>query len=210
MARSDFSAIRVIGSCHLPPKAQPVLLVANHVSWWDGMLLLLLQRLILPAVPLYTVMLAREFYQTFWFRWIGCLPITPGDISSVRHLLKKLKFLRAEQPPASMVCCIFPQGEIKPSFLQPLGFKPGVASVAAALAPVTIIPIGIHIEPMTRRKPEALLVLAYPIEHSQGALGVAVCEAGVASALDRLFAAFKLYGEHVFDEPNRLPHVNLL
>lgn len=211
MARRDFSAIRVIGQLQMPVSAQRFLFVANHVSWWDGLLLLLLQRFTLPEVPLYTVMLAREFHQTFWFRLIGCLPITPGNIASIRHLLKKLKLLKDEQhKSARFVCSFFPQGEIKPSFVRPLGFKEGLGSVANALEPVTIIPIGIHIEPMVQRKPEAFLVIGEPLEHATGKIAVKAVEEAVASTLDQLFAALSVHGEHLFETPDRLPHVHLL
>lgn len=210
MARRDFSAIRVIGAWQLAASSQRLLFVANHVSWWDGLLLLLLQRFIAPQTPLYTVMLAREFYQTFWFRLIGCLPITPGNISSIRHLLKKLKLLSHDAKAPRFVCSFFPQGEIKPSFARPLGFKEGVSGVAAALSPVTIIPIGIHIEPMVRRKPEAFLLVGEPIEHPVGKVNCASVEAAVAAVLDRLYASLSLHGEHLFEEPNRLQHVDLL
>lgn len=210
MARRDFSAIRLIGPWQRPASGNRILFVANHASWWDGLLLLLLQHFQLPHVPVYSVMLAREFDHTFWFRWIGCLPITPGEISSIRHLLTKLKTLRQDHQAGGFVCSFFPQGEIKPSFVRPLGFKPGLASVAAALAPVTVIPIGIHIEPMMRRKPEVFLVVGEPMEHAAGKLAIAPVEAAVTACLDRLFVALNRYGEHVFEEPDRLPHVQLV
>ena len=200
MARQDFAAVRIVGSMPVLPRGGRAIFVANHCGWWDGLLLLLLQRRLLPGIPVYSVMLAREFYSTFWFRLIGCLPITQGSTASIRQLLKRLTRLKQEQAESGYICSYFPQGEIRPSFVRPLGFTNGLRAVAAAMSPVTIIPIGIHYEPMVDRKPQAIISIGQALDQRSGDLDVGGVESAVTKSLDLIFAELTKHGEHLFRE----------
>jgi 1-acyl-sn-glycerol-3-phosphate acyltransferase len=128
----------------LPP-AGPLVFVANHCSWWDGFLLLALQKKRYPDHAIYTVMLETSFPATpRFFRWLGAIPITPGNLSShlqlFRYLAAKKKFHREK-----MIVVYFPQGQIWPSTRRPLGFKRGALRLAKYLGAVCL-PIGIHAE----------------------------------------------------------------
>ena len=57
--RGHIHRIEVRGSVSLPAD-RPVVIAANHTSWWDGFLLRDLQRRLRPEAPLYTVMLESE------------------------------------------------------------------------------------------------------------------------------------------------------
>jgi 1-acyl-sn-glycerol-3-phosphate acyltransferase len=210
MARADFHAVRVIGQCPTIPPGDRAIFVANHCGWWDGLLLLLLQRRFLPSLPVYSVMLAREFSATFWFKLIGCMPITPGSTGSIRQLLRRLAALNHELAKSGYICSYFPQGEIRPSFLRPLNFTSGLRAVANAMAPVTLIPVAFHYEPMTQRKPEALIAFGTPIKHTSGPLDVARVETAVTSALDGIQSELMSHGEHLFCEGRGPAYVNLV
>ena len=212
MMRRDFSAVHLLGSLPKVSEGTRVIFVANHTSWWDGFFLFRIHRLLAPKQQLFTVMLAREFYQTFWFRVIGILPITPGSTGSIRQLLRRLVSLKNTPETSGFLCSIFPQGEIKPSFIRPLGFSDGLRGVAAAMAPVTILPIGIHIEPMCDRRPQAFLTVGNPMAHISGSLDIEPVEAELTRVLDELLKLLSAKGDNIFSAQfgEAMTHVNLV
>jgi len=116
------------------PRKGPVILYANHASWWDPVFLgLLVNR------PVH-FMAKAELFKTRLGRWfltnIGAFPVKRGsaDIGSVKKALKLLKH--------GKVFGIFPEGtRIKTGELGT--FMRGVAGIAHhSRAP--IIPIAIH------------------------------------------------------------------
>jgi len=198
--RRDFADVLMWGRWPTITPDLPILLIANHLSWWDGFFLWRIQRKIAPQAPVYTVMLAREFHQTFWFKWVGMLPITPGSTASLRALLKRLtSFCQKPQRPA-VVCSFFPQGVIKPSFARPLGFADGLASIAQAMAPVNVVPIGIHVEPLCAREPKAFLAVGESFVHQAGRLNVKQVEQSLTATLDDLLSRLAKHGEKIVEE----------
>lgn len=135
----------------------PVLFISNHVSWWDGFFLFEIQRRTRPQAQLYTIALEKTCRENPILPRMGVLPLQPGNPGSLKALLTHLKKLRSEIPPEELLVSFFPQGKIKPSFHGDLGFQRGIEKIISALAPVTVVPVGIHIEPMTGKKPTAIL-----------------------------------------------------
>ena len=102
----------------------PVLLVANHVSWWDGFLLREVHRRMRPDAPLHVVMTEGELRRFPIFRWMGAVPLSDGRLAA-RGLLRDLEARASDRRDA--VFAYFPQGRIWPSHRRPLGFRPGVS-----------------------------------------------------------------------------------
>ena len=181
----------------------PLLFVSNHVSWWDGFFLFEIQRQVRPKAKIYTVALEKTCSENRILPRMGVLPIQPGNPGSVKSLLNYLRTLRAENLPEELVVSFFPQGKITPSFSSDLGFQRGVEQVISALTPVTVVPIGIHIEPMTGKKPTAILSIGTPtpcFELNQAKeIEVKVQEA-ILKTHQRLF----LNGENLSDSFERL------
>jgi 1-acyl-sn-glycerol-3-phosphate acyltransferase len=168
----------------------PLLLVANHVSWWDGFLLREVHRRVRPDAPFHVVMSAPELDRHPYFRRLGALPVGSGPMAG-RGLLRVLEERRALTP--NLVIGYFPQGRIWPSRRRPLAFRPGVAWLASRLAPLTLLPVGLHLEPLNRTAPAAFISVGDPVAVRPGAPVDA--EAGVAAALHRIHASLDRYGE---------------
>jgi 1-acyl-sn-glycerol-3-phosphate acyltransferase len=162
--------------------AWPVLLISNHVSWWDGFLLRALHARIRPEAPLYTVMLESRLRQHPFFRLLGALPLQPGSPASLLRLLRTLHQVRAQAP--DFVLSFFPQGRIYPSWKRPLGFQSGAALLSRVLAPVTILPVGLHIEPLARERPTAFITVGPPLIAGADGESAADLEAAVTAQLD--------------------------
>jgi 1-acyl-sn-glycerol-3-phosphate acyltransferase len=191
--RRGLHAIHVTGLPRRIPDDDPVLLASNHVSWWDGFLLREVQRLLRPRAPICVPMTLREYERRPWLRWLGALPLQPGSIASVRRALRALAARRRQDPTTCFL--FFPQGAIWPATRRPLGFQRGVEWLARTLAPVTVLPVAIHIEPLNRRVPTAFVSVGDPVVRSGAFLDVRVLEREVASQLDAIHAFLGRHGE---------------
>jgi 1-acyl-sn-glycerol-3-phosphate acyltransferase len=174
----------------LPPDV-PVILAANHVSYWDPFLLRHLQRLLRPRAPFYTVMLERELERHGWMRRIGVVGLEPGSASSLRRCIRFLRNAVDERPDAMIA--FFPQGRIWPSFRRPLAFRAGVSLLARAIPGVRILPAGLHLEPLNRPRPTLFASLAPATDGAS--TDVAALESAVTGEIDRVLWLMEMHGE---------------
>ena len=100
------------------PTRGPVLWIANHASFWDGLVLHKLSRRLQPDMPFYAVTLAQTRRAIPWLRWAGTIPLDPAHPMSLRPLLT--------DDFAHVSMAYFPQGRIWPSTRRPLGFTRGI------------------------------------------------------------------------------------
>jgi len=189
----------------LPPEGAleptlPLLLVANHTSWFDGFLLRDVHRRVRPAGPLRTVMLQKELRGRAALRFVGGTGFDPERPATFRAVLRELDALRG--PPVAATVSFFPQGRIYPSFRTPLGFRPGVELLARHLRPLHILPVAIHLEGGGETRPRAFLSAAplLTVRASSVAPTAEALDAIVAGETDRIRAFLAEWGE---DSPAR-------
>lgn len=197
--RLRIAAVRV---AHVPgslPADRPVLLAANHVSWWDGFILRHLQRLIRPDAPLYSVMTRRELRRFPILGRMGAVGIDPAGPASVARTVQELRHRIAERPDA--VIAYFPQGEIGPSFRRPLGFRRGVELFARRLDAV-VVPVGLHVEPLANPAPTVFVSAGDPLLAAPSATAL---EALVEGQLDAIHAFLSEHGERASEEWSEFP-----
>jgi len=126
--------VRVEGKENLPEKGG-MLLIPNHVSWVDGLLL----GLSFPRRVRFIVY--SDYIQGWWARWFAKLfdmiPIAPGKRSMVESVRTARAALQAGE-----VVCIFPEGEITRTG-QTQEFKPGFLKLLRGTgAPVVPVHLG--------------------------------------------------------------------
>lgn len=143
------------------PPGKPLLLVANHVSWWDGFLLRALQKRLRPDAPLHTVMLERELAKNPWFRLMGCHGIVPGDRSSWDNVLDSISVALRERPDGCVA--FFPQGRIWPAQKRPLGFRKGLSQLIERLPEAVVLPVALRFEPLNTLSPHAFVTTGEPV-----------------------------------------------
>ena len=99
--KTDFQAIATLAGDlrqKLDPK-HPALLVANHMSWWDGFFLIHLQQQLWPETPHYSVMLESELRKFPFFRKIGAIGVEPTEPVRTAHVFSALKRLKIDLKP---------------------------------------------------------------------------------------------------------------
>lgn len=184
--------VRAVLATGLPrglPPGRPLLLVPNHVSWWDGFVLREVQRALRPGAPIFHLMSEREVRRLPFFRRLGVIGIDGASVGSVVRALRTLEARLAERPDACVV--LFPQGRIWPSYRRPLGFERGVELFARRLSPV-VLPVAIHLEPLAAAAPTFFVSVGEPVE---GAVEARVLEARVEAELDAILAFLAAHGE---------------
>jgi 1-acyl-sn-glycerol-3-phosphate acyltransferase len=131
------------------PEDGPAILISNHTSGIDHMLLQSASQRLLGF------MVAREYYEWWWLhgmcRYIGCIPVNRDgrDLAATRAAFRALKDGR--------VLPIFPEGHIVPTSGRRLDeIKPGSAYLAIH-AQVPVIPAYICGTPETDEISESLL-----------------------------------------------------
>lgn len=194
--KKHFSEIRCQGVSSLASLTGPLLFISNHVSWWDGFFLFELQRRFRPKAQLYTIALETTVKANPILARMGVLPIDPRNPSSLKRLLTHLKHLKETLSPQELLVSFFPQGKITPSFKKTLEFQRGVELIAEAMTPVTLVPFGIHIEPMTGKGPTALLSVGTGQVWQKG-MSASELEHQVQTVLQGIHQELYLNGEKV-------------
>lgn len=162
----------------------PVILVPNHISWWDGFLCFEVQRRLRPGSGIYSLMLERELQKFPILRRVGCFGMQPGSPPSVRRAFVQFKELVATNPYRTLT--FFPQGKISPIRQRPLRFLRGIDLLVKIAGPVQCVPIGLHIEPMNHAKPSVFIEAGHPIDSRDRNVTSAVLEDQVTQILDRM------------------------
>jgi 1-acyl-sn-glycerol-3-phosphate acyltransferase len=183
----------IVGLPAAVPAGRPLVLIANHTSWWDGFLLRDVQLALRPRTPLYTVMTARELRR---FPFLQLLGATPLDTSAPIGALPMFRALRAAAR-ATPDCTIsfFPQGRIRPSWAAPLGFQRGVELLLRSIGPCCVAPVALHVEPLNAAAPTAFVIVGPLLLAPEQEVTAARLESAVADRLAALFSMLSTHGE---------------
>ncbi len=110
----------------LEPK-KSVLLLANHFSWWDGFVLLHLNKIYLKKR--FYVMIMEDTAKKLWFmKYLGAFSVNPNN----RSVLKSLAFAGELLNNPDNLVLIFPQGKLHSSHVNKVEFQKGLAKIIDA------------------------------------------------------------------------------
>jgi 1-acyl-sn-glycerol-3-phosphate acyltransferase len=191
--RLKLGDVRILNLPASLPPDRPVVLIGNHISNWDGFVFRAIQKRLRPGSPLYSVMLEAELRRYPFIRRLGGIGIDPLSAASVASALRAVRELRRRSP--DFCLSYFPQGRIFPSFKRPLGFRAGIDLFIRALAPATLIPVGLHMEPMRKLAPTLFASLGRPMRVDRAAPLHMIFEDLVQSEIDKLHHALCMHGE---------------
>lgn len=135
----------------------PLLAVANHPSWWDGYIALLLSRHL--GLPRYLMMDAAQLRRYGFFAWAGCFGVDRTDPHDVaRAVTYAARLLSAGRAP---LLWMFPQAEIVPPAVRPVAVQGGAAHIlrrATRDAPVVgVLPVAWQLVFRGEQHPEIVI-----------------------------------------------------
>lgn len=195
-----FAGVRLSRAANLTALHDPrVIVYANHSSWWDPMILVLLAAKLMPTRDHFAPMDAAALERYGIFKRIGVFGV---EMKTARGAAQFLRTGSAIVQTGG-VLWVTPQGRFADSRERPLAFKPGLAALAAKMdGGCTLLPLAIEYVFWDERLPETLLHFGDPVridgqstEEVQQRLEAALLktmEALKAEAMTRNPAAFSL------------------
>jgi len=163
--------------------SRPRLYLANHPSFWDGIVLHHVLRTHLRQ-PTYCMIDAEQIAEHPFFRRVGGFSVDrarPRDgMAAIRYAVDRLR------DPAAVV--IFPQGQIVGVDQRPLGFESGVARIIAGCPAAQVIPVALRYDFWAEQRGEALMHIGAPVDCTglSRRQMIATLERAVTAGLDEL------------------------
>ncbi len=166
--------------------AGPVILAANHVSWWDPFLVVALDEAL--GTEGYALMDAGNLGGLPFFARLGAIPL---DRSTPARLRAGLRAGAALLDRPGRAVWMFPQGRLRPAHLRPLGIHPGIALLARLAPGASVVPIAFQYAFGEHPAPSALAWLGEPIPPRIAASpeGTALLEIAMEAGLREIDAA---------------------
>ncbi|MEP6923296.1 MAG: lysophospholipid acyltransferase family protein [Pyrinomonadaceae bacterium] len=132
-------------------KNLPLVLYANHSSWWDPLVAFVISQN--AGLDAFAMMEEKNLRRLKFFRRIGAFSVireNPREaVKSIRYAVELLK----EKP--NRAVWVFPQGEIQPNSIRPLKFYNGAAKIIQQTSKCLAAPIAMRYEFLENFKPVA-------------------------------------------------------
>jgi 1-acyl-sn-glycerol-3-phosphate acyltransferase len=177
--RRHFRAVLVQHAERLRDATGPLIVYANHSSWWDPMVSILLAQTLLPERKHYAPMDAVPLARYPILRKLGIFPV---ELATARGAVQ---FLRTSEAVLASggVLWVTPQGRFADARERPLAFKDGLAALVARVPEVTVLPLAIEYTFWNERLPETLMHFA-PVLHVGPDVSTEITTRELEEALD--------------------------
>jgi 1-acyl-sn-glycerol-3-phosphate acyltransferase len=168
----------------------PVVVLANHPSWWDGVAFMLLSRRLFPDRPVFIPMEAAALSRYRFMRRIGVFGVEAGSRAGAAAFLRTARHVLAA--PEHMLWMNAP-GRFCDVRERPVPVAPGVARLPELAPGAVFLPLALDYVFWSERAPEMLAAFGPPLP--AGALLALEREArgahlagALAATMDRLAA----------------------
>ena len=179
--RRNFHAVRVRGANRFSGATGPLIVYANHGSWWDPMVAFHLADTLMPQRRHYAPMDSEALERYKILGWLGIFGVA---MESARGAVK---FLRTGEAvlAAGGVLWVTPQGRFVDARMRPLEFKAGLAALASRTG-CTVLPLAIEYTFWDERTPECLLQFGEAVHVRKGQALDGVLESALLAAMEEL------------------------
>ena len=120
--KRSFHAIHFRGK--ITDHKKPVLLVCNHVSWWDGIWALHFNQQFLHR-KFYFMMLEDQLRKNWFFNYTGGFSVKKKS----RSVIETINYTAGLLQNSQNIVLLFPQGEIQSMHLQEYTFEKGIEKI---------------------------------------------------------------------------------
>ena len=149
-----FEGLRGAGLEHLRdrPRDAPLLLYANHSSWWDGLVAFEVGRA--AALDHYVMMEERHLREYALFRGLGAFSVVR---ESPREAARSIDYAGRLLRHTDRALWMFPQGATLPNDTRPLHLYTGAAHIIARVGTAYAAPVAMRYEFLDDFRPEAFV-----------------------------------------------------
>ena len=165
--RRHFHGLRVANARRIPRQAEPLILFANHASWWDPLTAMLLGQEILPEREHFAPMDSAALKHYGIFRPMGFFPV---DNATARGAAQLLRAGRQVLSRPGSVLWITPESQFQDVRKRPIVFRPGLGALMSRSGRLTCVPIAIEYVFWNERLPEILINVGEPLEIADGTM----------------------------------------
>lgn len=144
---------------------QPAVFIANHSSWWDGLLFFFLNRTVWKH-DIHMMMHEKNLKKYKFFRYLGAFSI---DKQKPKDIIRSLQYAEELLKQGKSVV-LFPQGDEFHQEIRPLAFNNGIGYMLEKHPEVSVIPITFYYSFRHEQKPEVWIHQgpSLPIEEIPG------------------------------------------
>lgn len=147
-----FSSVHISGQ--KKEYSKPILLLSNHISWWDGFWALLLTKKVLQK-KFHFMMLEDQLRKYWYFNYCGGFSVSKGNRSVLETLTYASELLKN---PSNLVL-LFPQGKIESMHQNLVLFEKGFSKIAQKSGDIQVVFVANFIEYGSRKKPSLYMFL---------------------------------------------------
>lgn len=115
---------KVVLNGEFPDKKLPVLLVANHISWWDGFWAAYLNKKVFGR-KLHFMMLEKQLQKYTLFKYAGGFSVNKNS----RNLSESVAYATELLKDPGNVVLLFPQGKIQSMHIKSFKFEKGLEHI---------------------------------------------------------------------------------
>lgn len=162
-----FHSVRVANAGRIPPQAHPLILFANHASWWDPLIAMLLGQVVLPEREHYAPMDETALAHYRVLRPMGFFPVDNASARGAAQLLRA-GYQVLSRP--NSVLWITPESQFNDVRTRPIVFRPGLGALMSRSGRLTCVPIAIEYVYWEERLPEVLVNVGEPLEIADGGM----------------------------------------
>jgi 1-acyl-sn-glycerol-3-phosphate acyltransferase len=153
MIRSHFSRVRIISE--IKASSNPVLMIGNHFSWWDGFIACYINREVFRK-KLHIMMLEEQLRPRMFLNKAGAYSIKRGS----RDALSSLNYTSNLLGQAENLVIIYPQGEFQSVYQYPVAFEKGIEFIAERIKrEIQLVFYAALIDYFSERKPSLTIYL---------------------------------------------------
>jgi 1-acyl-sn-glycerol-3-phosphate acyltransferase len=189
--RRHFHAVRINGAKRLMSYDGPLIIYANHSSWWDPMVSVLLAERFLSKRQHYAAMDAEALQRYGILKRLGIFPV---EMKTTRGAVQFLNVSEAILASGG-VLWVTPQGRFADARERPLVFRRGLAALARRVAEhsgsCTLLPLALEYPFWEERLPETLLHLGEPVSLSGSTESADAVQLRLEGALERAMEELK-------------------
>jgi hypothetical protein len=120
--RRNFHSVTISGN--IEDKGMPVLVVSNHVSWWDGFWVMYFNMKVFHR-KFHFMMLAEQLQKFWFFRFAGGFSVKKGS----RSVTETIEHARELLVNNKNLVLLFPQGEIASIYNSTFRFSNGIERI---------------------------------------------------------------------------------